>query len=55
MTKLFSTVRILACLFMARMFGTYRHSVGGFGIAPYAIYEWRGSTWHIPTGAADDQ
>lgn len=52
MTKLLSTIRILRCLFMARTFGAYQHSVDGPDIAPYAIYEWRGRLWHIPTGNA---
>lgn len=52
MTKLLSTIRILSCLFMARTFGTYLHSVDGPDIAPCAVYEWRGRVWHIPTGDA---
>jgi hypothetical protein len=54
MKKALATIRILSCLFMARMFGTYRHSVGGHDIAPYAVYRWRGRWWHIPTGSVGE-
>ena len=52
MRKLLSTLSIVARLALARTFGTYRHSVDGPEIAPYAVYEWRGKVWHVPTGEA---
>jgi hypothetical protein len=55
MKKLLSTICMMTRLGMARTFGRYHHSVGGPDIAPYAVYEWRGKTWHIPTGAAPAQ
>lgn len=50
MTKLRSTIRILWCLLMARTFGDYQYSEDGPNSAPYAIYEWRGEYWAVPTG-----
>lgn len=52
--KLFRTIRILSCLFMARMFGEYRHS-GFNGDFEYARYAWRGREWIIPTGPTEDE
>lgn len=46
--KAFSTIRILFNLGMARTFGHYRHSVWN-GQFDYAVYEWRGKEWAIPT------
>ena len=48
MRKLLSTVQIVANLFCARTFGRYRISYGG-GDFDYAVYEWRGQEWAIPT------
>lgn len=53
MKKLFSTVRILYCLFMARTFGRYLHSVSGPNQPNCAVYEWRGRRWWVPTEALD--
>jgi hypothetical protein len=50
--KLGRTVGMLFCLFMARMFGEYRHS-GWDGAISYARYTWRGKEWIIPTSAVD--
>ena len=50
--KLRSTVSILCCLFMARMFGEYQHSVNSD--SEYAVYEWRGKRWAIPTSHITD-
>lgn len=50
--KLSGTIAMLACLFMARMFGEYRHS-GWDGVIHYARYTWRGREWIIPTSAVD--
>ena len=52
--KLLSTLRILFTLGMARTFGHYRHSEWN-GELDYAIYEWRGKMWAIPTGPFDDE
>lgn len=43
------TLRMFATLYMARMFGTYRHSAWN-GEFEYARYTWRGKDWAIPTG-----
>lgn len=51
-SKLQRTVSMLYCLFMARMFGTYEHSVSSD--IEYAIYEWRGKRWAIPTSHITD-
>lgn len=48
MNKLFSTIRIVFTLFMARMFGEYQHS-GWNGEYEYARYTWQGEDWIIPT------
>ncbi len=50
--KLGSTIGMLFCLFMARMFGEYQHS-GWDGVISYARYSWRGHEWIIPTSAVD--
>lgn len=50
--KLGKTSAMLFCLFMARMFGEYRHS-GWDGVIEYARYSWRGHDWIIPTSAAE--
>lgn len=52
MHKLNGTVAMLFCLFMARMFGEYRHS-GWDGVISYARYSWRGYDWIIPTSAVE--
>jgi hypothetical protein len=51
--KLGRTIRTLSCLFMARTFGEYHHTVwdGGF---TYARYQWRGKVWAVPTGPLED-
>lgn len=46
--KLANTLRILACLGMARTFGQYEHSVWDAGMN-YARYRWRGHVWTFPT------
>jgi len=48
MPKLFSTLRILSRLFMARTFGEYIHTVWN-GTFRYAEYKWRGKTYYFPT------
>ena len=50
--KLGRTVYMLSCLFMARMFGTYRHSVSSE--LDYAVYSWRGKTYAIPTNTIEE-
>jgi Na+/H+ antiporter NhaC len=50
--KLRSTVAMLFCLFMARMFGKYQHS-GWDGAIEYARYTWCGKEWIFPTSAID--
>lgn len=50
--KLANTLRILACLGMARTFGQYEHSVWS-GDFHYAQYRWRGQSWAIPTSALE--
>lgn len=52
--KLGRTTKTLSCLFMAQMFGEYRHS-GWDGTIHYARYTWRGREWIIPTSAADKE
>jgi hypothetical protein len=52
MRKLFDTIRICACLFMARTFGEYLHS-GWDGAVEYHRYAWRGKEWSIPKGPAE--
>lgn len=52
--KLRKTLNILSCLFLARMFGEYIHSVGGHDTADYAVYRWSGKTWMIPTGPIEE-
>src|SRR5689334_14259650 len=47
--KLWGTVRILTNLGMARTFGQYVHSVGGYTDFEYARYRWRGREWAVPT------
>jgi len=49
--KLCSTVRILACLGLARTFGQYEHS-GWDGTISFARYRWHGQSWVIPTSSA---
>jgi hypothetical protein len=49
MTKVLSTARICATLFMARTFGRYMFS-GWNGDCDFAVYRWRGENWMIPTG-----
>ena len=51
MRKLWGTACILTNLGMARMFGEYVHSVGGYVEFEYARYRWRGREWAIPTTA----
>jgi len=50
--KLGSTIKILATLGMARMFGKYEYS-GYDGTIHYARYLWRGRWWIIPTSPVD--
>lgn len=51
--KLAGTVRILACLGLARTFGQYEHTVwDGFS---YARYRWRGHTWAVPTTPFEEE
>jgi len=52
--KLFRVSRMLCCLFMAQMFGSYRHSAWN-GEINYAEYYWRGSIWQIPTSPVEDR
>lgn len=54
MSKLLSTIHICYILFMARTFGEYIHSVGGWRVAPHAVYKWRGKLWEVPTGPRED-
>lgn len=53
LTRLRSTIRFTATLFMARTFGKYQHCVGG-GDFTYAVYRWRGQEWAFPLGAMDE-
>lgn len=50
--KLANTLRILACLGMARTFGQYEHSVWDAGMN-YARYRWRGNVWTFPTSTLE--
>lgn len=50
--KFRSTVRIATTLVLARTFGEYEHSVGGYD-RDYARYRWRGRTWAFPTKPID--
>jgi hypothetical protein len=50
--KLGRTLGMLTCLFMARMFGQYRHS-GWDGVISYARYSWFGYEWIFPTSAVE--
>ncbi|WP_213287560.1 hypothetical protein [Bradyrhizobium sp. sGM-13] len=52
--KLASTVRILACMGMARTFGKYEHTVWDHGLN-YARYRWRDRTWAIPTSHLEEE
>lgn len=52
--KLISTLHMLACLGMARTFGTYQHS-GWDGAVEYARYYWRGRYWIFPTSPEDKE
>lgn len=54
MGKLASTIKICACLFMARTFGEYLYS-GWDGVVDYHRYAWRGREWIIPAGPADTE
>ena len=49
--KLWSTLAIVFNLFMARTFGDYITTIGGYGEPSRAIYKWRGVTWWVPTGS----
>jgi hypothetical protein len=51
--KLDRTLRMLGCLFMARMFGKYEHS-GWNETISYARYRWRGVSWIIPTSCVEE-
>lgn len=51
--KLRSTLRICAALFLARTFGDYRHTIWN-GDFEYAVYNWRGDMWAVPTKAMED-
>jgi hypothetical protein len=53
MRKLFSTLRIVYCLFMARTFGQYHHSIGGPNQPDFAVYNWREQDWWVPTGSTE--
>ena len=46
--KLWSTLRMLTILGLARTFGHYQHSAGDNGLN-YARYTWRGKDWAFPT------
>jgi hypothetical protein len=48
--KLYSTIKIISNLALARTFGTYIHS-GWDGTIAYARYKWRGKEWIIPTSS----
>lgn len=50
--KIGSTVRMAVLTSLARHFGTYRHSVSGYDWGSFAIYEWRGRRWYVPTEPA---
>jgi hypothetical protein len=52
--KLLRVARMTGCLFMAQMFGQYRHSAWN-GEINYAEYEWRGAVWQIPTSPVEDR
>lgn len=51
--KLWSTLRILFCLGMARTFGQYQHS-GWNGEFEFAKYQWCGRYWVIPLGPDEE-
>lgn len=53
LNKLISTVQIISTLFMARMFGKYVRSIGGYGF-DYAVYRWRGKTYAFPTTTMEE-
>jgi hypothetical protein len=46
--KLCRTLRLVATMTLARTFGRYVHSVWD-GRMDYAVYQWRGRLWAIPT------
>lgn len=46
--KLPKTIAISANIFLARTFGEYVHSVWN-GDFHYAVYQWRGERWVVPT------
>lgn len=54
MSRLLGTIKICACLFMARTFGDYLHS-GWDGVIEYHRYAWRGEEWIIPKGPVDTE
>ena len=47
MSKLLSTTRLCATLFLARTFGRYEHTVWN-GEFEYHRYSWRGKVWAFP-------
>lgn len=51
-SKLRSTLSILATLFMARTFGELQNN-GWNGEFDFATYRWRGSDWTIPLSRND--
>lgn len=52
--KLYSTIRIVTNLALARTFGKYIHS-GWDGTTEYARYKWRGKEWIISTSAVIEE
>lgn len=46
--KFIQTIGLAVTLTMARTFGRYVHSIGGYEQADFAIYEWRGRRWCFP-------
>lgn len=53
--KVIGTLRLCYCMFMARMFGEYQHTIWGMGFGTVHEYEWRGETWLIPAGPLQEE
>lgn len=47
--KVPKSIRICFSLFMARQFGKYQYTQGGFERTMHR-YEWRGDVWEFPDG-----
>jgi len=49
MSKLWHTLKMCACMAMARTYGEYINS-GWDGQCDFSVYLWRGRYWFIPLG-----